>query len=376
VSCLNSCAGESVNLKRQDEEFMLQCIELARRGKGYVSPNPLVGAVIVKDKRIVGKGYHQKFGEAHAEINALRDAGRKARVATLYVNLEPCSHYGKTPPCTDAIISSGIRRVVVGMIDPNPLVKGRGIRALSSAGVEVRTGILSRECRELNEFFVKKMTTGLPFVMLKIAQTLDGKIALPNGHSRWITSKESRKRVHQLRAEYDAVLVGAKTVQLDDPRLTVRFVKGRNPKRILVDGSLSTPLSSRLFSDGFRSQTIAFVRQSERGEIERKKEILERRGVQIFEIHGRRDGTLPLKSVLESLADMNILSVLVEGGQRVFTQFLEEGLVDRVLVFVAPRVYGCDGVPAFGHLRHAFDYSSSTVEWLGRDLLIQFEARR
>jgi diaminohydroxyphosphoribosylaminopyrimidine deaminase/5-amino-6-(5-phosphoribosylamino)uracil reductase len=373
---LNSFAGESVNLKRQDEEFMLRCIELARSGKGYVSPNPLVGAVIVKDKRVVGRGYHRKFGEAHAEIHALRDAGQKARGATLYVNLEPCSHYGKTPPCTDAIISSGIRRAVVGMIDPNPLVKGKGIRALTSAGVEVRAGILSEECRKLNEFFVKKMATGLPFVTLKIAQTLDGKIALPNGRSQWITSKESRKRVHQLRAEYDAVLLGARTARLDDPKLTVRFVKGRNPKRIVLDGNLSTPSSSRLFSDCFRSQTIVFVRQSESEELKRKKVNLERRGVQIVEIMGRRDGTLPLKLVLESLVDLNILSVLVEGGQRVFTQFLDEGLVDRVLVFVAPKMYGCDGVPAFGHLRHAVDYSPSSVEQVDGDLLIQCEARR
>jgi diaminohydroxyphosphoribosylaminopyrimidine deaminase/5-amino-6-(5-phosphoribosylamino)uracil reductase len=354
---------------------MLQCVELARRGKGYVSPNPLVGAVIVKGKRIVGRGYHRKFGEAHAEINALRDAGQKARGATLYVNLEPCSHYGKTPPCTDAIISSGIRRVVVGMIDPNPLVKGKGIRALNSAGVEVRTGILSDECRKLNEFFIKKLMTGLPFVTLKIAQTLDGKIALTNGSSQWITSKESRKRVHQLRAEYDAVLVGARTVQLDDPRLTVRFVRGRNPKRILLDGSLSTPLSGRLFSDGFRSLTIVFVRRGGSAVFERRKEILKSRGVRIIEVGAHRDGTLSLKALLESLADLNILSVLVEGGQQVFTQFLEEGFVDRLLVFVSPKVYGCDGVPAFGHLGHAFNYSSSSVELVGGDLLIECEAR-
>jgi diaminohydroxyphosphoribosylaminopyrimidine deaminase/5-amino-6-(5-phosphoribosylamino)uracil reductase len=363
-----------VNLKRQDEEFMSQCIELARRGKGNVSPNPLVGAVIVKDQRVVGRGYHRRFGETHAEINVLRDAGRKARGATLYVNLEPCTHYGKTPPCTGAIISSGIRRVVIGMIDPNPLVKGKGIRALTSAGVEVRTGILSDECRKLNEFFVKEVTTGLPFVTLKIAQTLDGKIALPNARSQWITSKESRKRVHQLRAEYDAVLVGARTAQLDDPQLTVRLGKGRNPKRILLDGNLSAPLSSRLFSDSFRSLTVVFARQNGSQEVEKKKLTLERRGVRIVEILGRRDGTLPLKSVLESLADLNILSVLVEGGQRVFTQFLDEGFVDRLLVFVAPMIYGSDGVSAFGHVRRAVDYSSSSAERVGGDLLIQYEA--
>jgi len=365
-----------MSVKKQDEEFMTECLRLARLGKGLVSPNPLVGAVIVKEGKIVGKGYHRKFGEAHAERNALHDAGRRAQGATLYVNLEPCSHYGKTPPCADAIISAGIRQVVIGLTDPNPLVKGKGIRALTSAGIKVREEVLPKECKELNAFFVKKMTTGLPFVTLKVAQTLDGKIALASNRSHWITSEESRKRVHELRSEYDAVLIGANTARLDDPRLTVRLVEGRNPKRILLDGNLSTPLPVCLFSDRLRSQTMVFVRQDGDEEVERKKRILERRGVEIVESSRNRVGTIDLKRVLKLLADHNILSVLVEGGQHVFTQFLEEEVVDRLLIFLAPKVYGCGGLPAFGNVRNSFSFSLSSVEKIGGDLLLRCDARK
>ena len=355
---------------------MVECLRLARRGKGYVSPNPLVGSVIVKDGRDIGRGYHKKFGRAHAEMNALQEAGRKARGATLYVNLEPCTHYGKTPPCTDAIVEAGIRRVVVGMIDPNPLVKGRGVRSLISAGVKVHVGALADECQTLNEFFAKKMTTGLPFVTVKVAQTLDGKIALPNRRSQWITSEESRRHVHQLRSEYDAVLIGANTATLDDPRLTVRLVRGRNPKRVLLDGNLSTPLSSHLFSDAGRSRTIVVVRRAGTKEIERKKRILQHRGVQIVEITGNRAGTIHLRTVLKSLVDHNILSVLVEGGQQVFTQFLEQRLVDRMLIFVAPKIYGSVGVPGFGRMRGAGSFSLSSVERIGEDVLIRCDIQK
>ena len=360
-----------MTLTKQDEGFMAECLRLARRGAGYVSPNPLVGSVIVKDGRVIGRGYHKKFGGAHAEMNALQEAGRNTRGATLYVNLEPCSHYGKTPPCTDAIVEAGIRRVVVGMIDPNPLVKGRGVRSLLSAGVKVQVGTLANDCQRLNEFFVKKMTRGLPFVSLKVAQTLDGKIASPNHLSRWITSEKSRKRVHQLRSEYDAVIIGANTARIDDPRLTVRLVKGRNPKRVLLDGNLSTTLSSHLFSDADLSRTIVIVREHGNKEIERKKRILEQRGVEIVEVKGNRAGTIELRTVLKWLADHDILSVLVEGGQRVFTQFLEQRLVDRLLVFVAPKLYGSVGVPGFGRIMHAVSFSSSSVEKIGEDVLIQ-----
>jgi len=360
---------------KRDEYFMAECLRLACRGKGHVSPNPLVGSVIVKDGRVVGRGFHEKFGEAHAEINALQEAGRKTRGATLYVNLEPCSYYGRTPPCTDAIVEAGFRRVVVGMIDPNPMVKGRGVRSLLSAGVKVQVGTLADECQALNEFFVKKMTTGLPFVTLKIAQTLDGKIALPDRRSPWITSEESRRYVHQLRSEYDAVLVGANTARIDDPRLTVRLVRGRNPKRVLLDGNLSTPLSLHLFGDPGRSRTIVIVREHGNKEIERKRRILEQRGVGIVEVKENKAGTIALRRVLKSLADHDILSVLVEGGQSVFTQFLEQRLIDRLLVFVAPKLYGSVGVPGFRGIMHAVSFSSSSVEKIGEDILIQCDVQ-
>jgi diaminohydroxyphosphoribosylaminopyrimidine deaminase/5-amino-6-(5-phosphoribosylamino)uracil reductase len=364
-----------VSLKKQDERFIAECLRLARRGTGYVSPNPLVGSLIVSDGRVVGRGYHKKFGAAHAEINALREAGRKARGATLYVNLEPCSHCGKTPPCTDAIVNAGIHRVVVGMIDPNPLVKGRGIRSLLSAGVKVQVGTLADECRTLNEFFFKKMTTGLPFVTLKVAHTLDGKIASGDRRSHWITSRESRRRVHQLRSEYDAVVIGANTARLDNPRLTVRLAQGRNPKRVLLDGNLSTPLSSHLFSDAGRSRTIVVVKQHGSKKVERKKRTLEQRGVEIIEINESKSGTIELRRVLNSLADHDILSVLVEGGQQVFTQFVEEKLVDRLLIFVAPKVYGSAGVPGFGRIKGVGSLSLSSVEKIGKDVLLRYEVQ-
>jgi diaminohydroxyphosphoribosylaminopyrimidine deaminase/5-amino-6-(5-phosphoribosylamino)uracil reductase len=265
---------------------------------------------------------------------------------------------------------------VVGTVDPNPVVKGRGVRSLVSAGVKVQVGTLADECQALNEFFVKKMATGLPFVTLKIAQTLDGKIALPRRRSQWITSEESRRHVHQLRSEYDAVLIGANTARLDDPRLTIRLVKGRNPKRVLLDGNLTTPLSSHLFSDVGRSRTIVIVREHGNKKIERKRRILEQRGVEIVEVKENKAGTIALRRVLKSLADHDILSVLVEGGQSVFTQFLEQRLVDRLLVFVAPKLYGSVGVPGFGRMSGAATFSLSSVEKIGEDVLIQCDVQK
>lgn len=358
----------------QDKKFMSECLELARKGLGYVSPNPLVGAVLVKNGRVIGKGYHQKFGGPHAEIMAIENARAKVEGATLYVNLEPCAHYGKTPPCTEAIISHGIRRVVVGMIDPNPLVKGRGIRSLRAAGIEVTAGVLQHECQQLNESFVKRVTTGLPFVALKIAQSLDGKIARPDRRSEWITSVESRKYVHQLRAQYDVVLVGARTVSLDNPRLTVRYVKGRNPRRIVLDGNLTSPASSYLFKDRHRAQTIVFCREDTNELLARKKMILQQEGVQVVEMKAAPNGRIELRNVLKELASMGVNSVLVEGGQEVFTQFVSEKLVDKAHIFIAPVVFGCKGLPAFGDLSavaQSRKFTSMRVETIGSDLLVE-----
>jgi diaminohydroxyphosphoribosylaminopyrimidine deaminase/5-amino-6-(5-phosphoribosylamino)uracil reductase len=358
----------------QDEYFMMECIQLARRGVGTVSPNPLVGACIVKRGSIIGKGYHERFGGAHAEVRALQRVRGSLEGATLYVNLEPCCYFGKTPPCTDLIVSRGIRRVVVGMVDPNPLVRGGGIRTLRVAGIDVDVGILRNECKKLNEFYVKTMATGLPFVALKIAQTLDGKISMRGEKARWITSRESRVRVHQLRAQYDAVLIGARTALLDNPRLTVRLSEGRSPKRILLDGNLTTPLTARLFSDSLRRGTIVFTRADEDGRLARKRAVLRARGVRVVEAPSNGAGTINLRAVLKFLAKNGINSVLVEGGQQVFTAFLAERLVDKAYFFIAPKVFGCGGLAAFGETLGTgitFKPRTTCIEQIGPDLLVE-----
>lgn len=332
----------------EDEKWMQECLRLARRGAGFVSPNPMVGCVIVKHGRSVGRGYHRKFGWAHAEREALKQAGASARGATLYVNLEPCSHYGKTPPCVDAVVQAGVRVVVVGTRDPNPLVTGRGIVALRRAGIRVRTGIREKESRELNEAFFKYIQSQVPFVTLKLAQTLDGKIASKNGQSRWITSREARIRVHRLRAEHDAVLVGAGTVLADDPQLTVRLIDGRNPIRVVIDGLLRSPIDARVFRSGRKTRTLLFaserVVRSKRDKVAR----LQSRGVEVVPLSAR-SGLINLKDVLGELGRRNIASVLVEGGQQIFTQFVRHRLADKAWVFTAPKILG-EGIATVGNL--------------------------
>ena len=234
-----------------DESYIQLAIEIAKKGTGSVSPNPLVGCVIIKDNKIIGAGYHQKFGEEHAEINAINSSAESVEGSTLYVNLEPCSHHGKTPPCVDRIIKEKIKRVVIGTLDVNPLVSGNGVKALKKAGVDVKVGVLENECIELNKFFFKYITSKLPYVTLKAAQTLDGMIADKNKNSEWISSKESRKYVHWLRARYDAVLIGSDTAKIDNPKLTVRMVEGRNPYRVVLDSKLSLKTDLYLFKNNF-----------------------------------------------------------------------------------------------------------------------------
>lgn len=332
-----------------DRMRMLECLLLARKGSGFVSPNPLVGAVVVKDGKVVGRGYHKRYGGPHAEVYAIRQAGKQSRGATLYVNLEPCSHTGKTPPCTELIIRSGIRRVVVGMKDPNPLVNGKGIRVLRSSGVEVDAGVLEKHCLLLNEFFVKYITRGLPFVTVKIAQTLDGKIADTAGNSRWITGEYSRRIVHTLRSRYDAVLVGAKTVVADNPRLTVRAVKGRSPYRVVLDGNLNVPLQSHILTDSFRNRTILFTSRKAAQKKRRFLSTVVHRGVHVVILDTRRRSSLALLHVLNILADMNISSLLVEGGAQIYAQFLNEGLADKCIVFISSKVFG-KGLSGFEYI--------------------------
>lgn len=305
----------------------------------------MVGCVIVNDGMIVGEGYHQYYGGPHAEVVALQAAGAAAAGATLYVNLEPCCHYGKTPPCTDAIIRAGIKRVVVGMIDPNPLVNQRGIEILREHGIEVTSGVEEAACRELNRSFIKYIVTGLPYVTMKIAQSLDGRIATRTGHSQWITSYPARVLAHRLRAEHDAVIVGIGTVLADDPQLTVRFVRGPNPWRIVLDDQLRIPLSSRLLNSELAARTIvATISQDEM-----RKKAIEATGAQIWTLSPNQSSRVQIPELLKKMASAHISSALIEGGSQVNTAFLKAGVVDRIIVAIAPRIIGA-GIEAIGDL--------------------------
>ncbi len=324
------------------EGLMLRCIRLARNGKGNVSPNPMVGCVIVKNNSIIGEGYHEKFGEAHAEVNAIRSASESVKGADVYINLEPCNFYGKTPPCTDLLIEKRIRRIYVAVLDPNPRVNGKGIKKLREAGIEVEVGLVSQPAKKLNEAFIKFMTKKLPFVTLKVAQSLDGKIALKNGKSKYITSKESLRKAHELRAEYDAVLVGAGTIKTDNPELTVRRVKGRSPVRIVLDGNLSSPIGSKVFTDR-KAKTIVFYssRLERNSMIVRKKiDTLRRQGVEIYLLRSDVNGTISLVTLLKQIVEMGISSVLVEGGANIFSQFIKSRMADKLHLFIAPQILG------------------------------------
>jgi len=352
-----------------DQHWMAQAIALAEKGAGRTSPNPLVGAIVVKNGVELGRGYHHRAGGPHAETLALKQAGINSAGATLYANLEPCCHWGKTPPCVDAILEAGIATVVCAVEDPNPQMNGAGIRHLRANGIGVRTGVLQREAMRQNEAHIKFMVTGRPLVVVKIAQTLDGKIATVGGGSESITGASARKFVHSLRARYDAVLVGKNTILKDDPQLTVRAVRGRDPLRLVLDSWGKIPSSATVFAQNG-----------------------DRKTVRISLSIGRRPATAPhpdcfdwyvepddrhqvsLPEVLDKAAKNNITSILVEGGGEVFGSFLRERLVDKVHLIVATRFLGA-GVGALGHwkapsLAEAVRLVDSGVRWLGHDLLI------
>lgn len=323
----------------KDFEYMKRALELASKGKGTTSPNPMVGAVLVDDDgKIVGEGYHKKAGEPHAEINALKNAGVLAKGTTLYVTLEPCSHYGKTPPCADAIVKAGIKRVVIACGDPNYLVNGKGIKILKSAGIEVLEHVLEEDGKKLNEVFFHWVINKKPFVATKYAMTLDGKIATSNGDSKWITNEKSRKYGHYLRSIYDAILVGKNTVIKDNPSLTCRYVEGENPIRIVLDSRLDIPLESNVITDGM-AQTILVV--DNKSEIDYKKiaKINEYKNVSILKIPSK-NGKINLNVLFEKLGASNISSVLVEGGSEVHGNIFDENLVNRTYVFIGMKIIG------------------------------------
>ncbi len=320
------------------EQYMKAAIRLAKKGAGSVSPNPLVGAVLVKSNEIIGTGYHHFYGGPHAEINALKSAGVKAKDADLSINLEPCCHYGKTPPCTDSLIKEGIRRVFIGIKDPNPLVSGKGIKKFVAAGIPVEIGILEDECKKLNEAFIKYITQCIPFVILKIAATLDGKIATATGNSRWITGEPSRKIVHRLRSEVDAVLVGIGTILSDNPLLSSRLYKTgiNNPTRIVVDSTLRIPLNSKLLKTAHEVRTIIATLKDTSVE---KAETIKKAGAEILYLP-RCDNQVSLKALMRHLGAMGIASILIEGGSEISASALRGKLVDKILFFFAPKIIG------------------------------------
>jgi diaminohydroxyphosphoribosylaminopyrimidine deaminase/5-amino-6-(5-phosphoribosylamino)uracil reductase len=329
-----------------DEDYMRRALLLARKGKGYVSPNPMVGALVVKDGRIVGQGYHRRCGAAHAEVNAIKKAGAEAKGATLYVTLEPCCHHGQTPPCTDFILHNKISRVVIGAIDANPLVSCRGIDFLRANAIEVKSGVLEKECRELNEIFFHYMETGLPFITLKFAQTLDGRIAMSSGKSQWISCDESLIFVHKLRAQHDAILVGINTVMKDDPELTVRRARGRNPLRVIVDSKLKTPRAAKVLQNLHKARTLI---ATTRKVTDKKYKQLATNGAIVLTCRATRQGQVDLKDLFKKLAARNISSILIEGGSRIITSALKENLAQRLVVVVAPKILGA-GTQAVGDL--------------------------
>jgi diaminohydroxyphosphoribosylaminopyrimidine deaminase/5-amino-6-(5-phosphoribosylamino)uracil reductase len=315
--------------------FMHRAIELAKKGSGYVNPNPLVGAVIVKNGKTIGEGYHEKYGGLHAERNALASCSESAEGATIFVTLEPCCHYGKTPPCTEAIIESKIARVVVGSKDPNPKVAGKGIEILKNAGIEVIEGILKEECDKVNDVFFHYITTNMPFVAMKYAMTMDGKIATYTGKSKWITGEKARQAVQESRNRYSAIMVGIGTVCKDDPLLTCRMEGGRNPIRVVCDTNLSIPLSSKIVKTAKDVPTIIACSFLD----EEKKAILENHGCQVVVLP--QDGAhVSLRAVIKYLADKNIDSVLLEGGGELNFSALESGLVNKAEVYIAPKIFG------------------------------------
>ena len=336
----------NLNSNTSHSKYILRCLELARKGIGKVSPNPFVGCVIVKNGKVIAEGYHKGFGAPHAEVDAFQNAANSVKGADLYVNLEPCSHHGKTPPCADRIIEMGIKRVFIGTQDPNTLVAGNGIKKLKAAGISVESGIEIEKCNELNRFFFKHITTALPYVSLKIAQTLDGYISTTKNDSKWITGEESRKQVHMMRASYDAVLIGRNTALMDNPELTVRMVKGRNPKRIVLDTNLSLPINLKLFTNNSDRNTILVTTAEKFINSKNKIASLTKLNVEVLKVTTNSDGKINLKNLLKKLYKINIGSVLVEGGAGIYSSFLKADLADEIISFVAPKIIG-QGISPF-----------------------------
>lgn len=356
------------------DRWVARCYELARAGRGGVEPNPMVGAVVLTpDGQLIAEGYHRRFGGPHAEVEALTAAGERARGATLIVSLEPCSTTGKTPPCTELILRSGVARVVFAVEDPNPSHAGRARRILEEAGIELRTGIRVGEGMALLEGFVRYLSGRQPFVMAKWASTLDGALAAGNGHSQWITGEEARRVAHRLRASSQVVLVGVGTVCRDDPLLDVRLVEGRSPAVAIVDPSLRTPPGARLFGPGAREVLVFAASDAEPG----RREALESVGARVMTLAREGDGSLPLAEILAMLRGRGRHRVMVEGGGRLLGALLEARLVDRVEIHLAPRLFLAGdarriiGRPSSSSVSESLDLDQVEVETAGRDRILR-----
>jgi len=350
------------------KKYMEMALEFALKGRGTTSPNPMVGCIIVKRGRIVGKGWHKKAGEPHAEVGALREAGKKAKDSILYTTLEPCSHWGRTPPCTEQIIQAGVREVVIGSKDPNPLVNG--YEELKLRGVKTRMGILGDECDKLNEYFMKWIKAKKPFVIVKAAMSLDGKIATRTGDSKYITGTAARKIVHQLRSEIDAVMVGINTVKKDDPELTVRLVRGRNPVKIVLDSTLQ--ISEKAFIVKNEPTKLIVVTT---GKADKKKiKALQQKGVKII-IVSQHKGMVDLKELIVELGKHDITSIMIEGGAELNAEAIRAGIVDKILFFISPRMIG-KGLAAVGDLGitkldKSIQLKNLDYKKVGKDILIE-----
>ncbi|MCH8928734.1 MAG: bifunctional diaminohydroxyphosphoribosylaminopyrimidine deaminase/5-amino-6-(5-phosphoribosylamino)uracil reductase RibD [Candidatus Marinimicrobia bacterium] len=351
-----------------DKKMMSYALSVAEKGLLWTSPNPMVGAIIVANGKIISEGYHEKYGEAHAEINAFKNLDKLPEDAAMYVTLEPCSIQGKTPPCTEAILEKGIKKIYAAMEDPNPKVSGSGIDILSKAGIDIRVGLMEGKAKKLNERYIKYITEGVPWVTLKAAQTLDGRIADINGNSKWITSEASRKEVHRLRASHDAVLVGAGTIVKDNPRLDVRYVNGKQPVKVIIDENLDSDVDSNVYNDK-DGKTIIFTAVDKNND---KAAVFAGKGIEIITFD--KSAGLDIEWLLSELGAKGISSLLVEGGSKIFSSFLNSGKVDRYIIFINSSFMG-SGIETFQSegfpIEERLKLSDLSVEVLGEDIMLQ-----
>lgn len=357
-----------------DREYMKIALKLAEKGCGFVNPNPMVGAVIVKDNEIIGEGYHEAYGMLHAERNAIANCKKSPKGATIYVTLEPCCHYGKTPPCTEAIIKSGISKVIIGSSDPNPLVAGKGVEMLRKKGIEVIEGILKQECDELNKVFFHYIKTKTPYIVMKYAMTMDGKIATYTGKSKWITGEASRKKVHEDRHKYSGIMVGLGTVLLDDPMLNCRLGDSKNPIRIICDTNLKLPINCKIVNTAKDIPTIIATSEVDKD----KHKVYLDKGCRII-VTPKKNNHIDLNKLMVLLGKENIDSILLEGGGTLNWSALNSGIVNKVQTYIAPKIFGGINAksPVLGigidNPENSFYLKNTRIVKIDEDILIESE---